>query len=69
MYKKVLILVIIIILSVVASQRIEHFLPIYMMWYSEWMRMYMTWMKAMTGNMNSKDGTPMLDPFTGLPLM
>lgn len=69
MYKKIIILIIIILLSVISSRRIEHFLPIYMMWYSEWMRLYMTWMKAMTGNLYQKDGSPMLDPFTGLPLI
>ena len=69
MLKKVVILVTIILVACLFAQRIERFFPLMWMWYSQWMRMYLQWMKAMTGNFNRRGGAPMLDPFTGLPMM
>lgn len=68
MLKKILILVTIIFISCLFAQKIEGFFPIMWMWYSEWMRLYIQWMKAMTGNLNRRGNMPMMDPFTGLPL-
>lgn len=63
-YKQLIILICIIFAASLASRKIESFFPV-VMYYQTWMKMYMRWMKAMTGNLNRRGGG-FQDPYTGM---